>query len=305
MLSGNSLRQTVHTHRASVHQAAKLVAALLRVAGVTAGLAESNSSLLLGLWLTLHAGWLPRTGISSGTLHSTIEYGLPLPLLIRTTTTKTAAAASRSQTSDFVPGHIESVPLPGELRWVYALLVLPTWADRQTHRETQRHYETYQTLSRCCAPVNCIEYILYQQSGRPTERNYADTLIARVYLFLVFPITFLFFLFGLLDSFWAHVNSFLVFTKVILTVLLMWQHMCVCMDDCQRCSLFSALLIQFIYYVAFSALTLLVGQQEGYLAPTKLSGGVLAWLSVWSEVQICRPAYGPADATATHWLLLQ
>ena len=29
---GNSLRQTVHTHRASVHQAAKLVTALLRVA---------------------------------------------------------------------------------------------------------------------------------------------------------------------------------------------------------------------------------------------------------------------------------
>ena len=29
-LSGNSLRQTVHTHRASVHQAAKLAAALLR-----------------------------------------------------------------------------------------------------------------------------------------------------------------------------------------------------------------------------------------------------------------------------------
>ena len=35
-LSGNSLRQTVHTHRASVHQAAKLVAALLRAAVVTA-----------------------------------------------------------------------------------------------------------------------------------------------------------------------------------------------------------------------------------------------------------------------------
>jgi len=35
-LSDNSLRQTVHTHCASVHQAAKLVAALLRVAGVTA-----------------------------------------------------------------------------------------------------------------------------------------------------------------------------------------------------------------------------------------------------------------------------
>jgi len=45
MLSGNSLKKTVHTHRASVHQTAKLVAALLRVAGVTAGLAESNGSL--------------------------------------------------------------------------------------------------------------------------------------------------------------------------------------------------------------------------------------------------------------------
>jgi len=48
-LSGNSLRQTVYTHYASVHQAAKLVAALLRVAGVTAGLADSNGSLPPGL----------------------------------------------------------------------------------------------------------------------------------------------------------------------------------------------------------------------------------------------------------------
>ena len=48
-LSGNSLRQTVHTHRAYVHQAAKLVAALFRVAGVTAGLAESKGSLPPGL----------------------------------------------------------------------------------------------------------------------------------------------------------------------------------------------------------------------------------------------------------------
>jgi len=44
-LSGNSLRQTVHTHCAPVHQAAKLAATLLRVAGVTAGLAKSNGSL--------------------------------------------------------------------------------------------------------------------------------------------------------------------------------------------------------------------------------------------------------------------
>jgi len=38
---------------------------------------------------------------------------------------------------------------------------------------------------------------------------------------------------------------------------------------------------------AFSALTLLVGRQEGHPACKKLSGGVLAWLSVWSDVQAC------------------
>jgi len=36
---------------------------------------------------------------------------------------------------------------------------------------------------------------------------------------------------------------------------------------------------------AFSALTLLVGRQEGHPACKKQSGGVLAWLSVCSEVQ--------------------
>jgi len=38
-------------------------------------------------------------------------------------------------------------------------------------------------------------------------------------------------------------------------------------------------------FLAFSALTLLVGRQEGHPACKKQSGGVLAWLSVWSEVQ--------------------
>jgi len=35
----------------------------------------------------------------------------------------------------------------------------------------------------------------------------------------------------------------------------------------------------------FTALMLLVGWQEGHPACKKLSGGVLAWLSVWSKVQ--------------------
>jgi len=43
--------------------------------------------------------------------------------------------------------------------------------------------------------------------------------------------------------------------------------------------------------LAFSASTLLVGRQEGYPACKKLNGGVLAWLSVWSEEQTCiRPS---------------
>jgi len=53
--------------------------------------------------------------------------------------------------------------------------------------------------------------------------------------------------------------------------------------------------------IAFSALTLLVGRQEGHPACKKLSGKMLAWLSGMR----CRLAYGPADATATHYLLLQ
>jgi len=44
--------------------------------------------------------------------------------------------------------------------------------------------------------------------------------------------------------------------------------------------------LQYIHY-AFSALTLLVGRQEGHPACKQLSGGVLVWLSVWSELQTC------------------
>ena len=50
---------------------------------------------------------------------------------------------------------------------------------------------------------------------------------------------------------------------------------------CTECHIYVYLLC------AFSALTLLVGRQEGHPACEKLSGGVLAWLSVWSEVQTC------------------
>ena len=55
------------------------------------------------------------------------------------------------------------------------------------------------------------------------------------------------------------------------------------LSDQSICNYFGA----WIEYCAFSALTLLVGRQEGHPARKKLSGGVLVWLSVWSEVQTC------------------
>jgi len=42
----------------------------------------------------------------------------------------------------------------------------------------------------------------------------------------------------------------------------------------------------FVFFFAFSALTLLIGWQEGHLACKNLSGKVLAWLSAWSEMQM-------------------
>ena len=39
--------------------------------------------------------------------------------------------------------------------------------------------------------------------------------------------------------------------------------------------------------IAFIALMLLVGRQEGHLACKKLSGGMLVWLYGWVKVQIC------------------
>jgi len=51
--------------------------------------------------------------------------------------------------------------------------------------------------------------------------------------------------------------------------------------------LLHAYLCQVHTVIPFSALMLLVGWQEGHPACKKLSGGVLAWLSVWSKVQTC------------------
>ena len=56
-------------------------------------------------------------------------------------------------------------------------------------------------------------------------------------------------------------------------------------------------------FVAFGALTLLVGCQEEHPTRKNLSGEVLAWLSSGAKCKYL--AYGLADATATPSTLLQ
>jgi len=63
-------------------------------------------------------------------------------------------------------------------------------------------------------------------------------------------------------------------------------------------ALFAVLLL---VHSAFSALTPLVRWQEAHTACKKVVG---CWHGYLSGVR-CRFAYGPADATATHCLLLQ
>jgi len=77
-------------------------------------------------------------------------------------------------------------------------------------------------------------------------------------------------------------------------------------ESCFKCvNIIVTKIYYFCYYgpniIAFSALTLLVGRQEGRPACKKLSGG--CWRGYLSGAR-CRLAYGPADATATHCLLL-
>jgi len=60
------------------------------------------------------------------------------------------------------------------------------------------------------------------------------------------------------------------------------------------------------YTDSFSALTLLVGHQEEHLAHTKMSDEVLAYLSVWSEVQMVAVIQlMPLPPQSPHLLLLQ
>ena len=78
---------------------------------------------------------------------------------------------------------------------------------------------------------------------------------------------------------------------VILYVVAIMSFVICCLFQAGCCEpLQKAIVLLYLYIlfsIAFSALTLLVGRQEGHPACKKPSGGVLAWLSVWSKVQTC------------------
>ena len=71
-------------------------------------------------------------------------------------------------------------------------------------------------------------------------------------------------------------------------IFVIWIRHANVMQKCVCCADYTILLLT---TCAFSALTLLVGRQEGHPAYKKPCGGVLAWLSVWSEVQNLRMAH--------------
>jgi len=54
-----------------------------------------------------------------------------------------------------------------------------------------------------------------------------------------------------------------------------------------------------------SALTMLVGWQEGHLACKKLIGGVLAWLSVWSDADLHMAQLMPLPLTVSCFSKIQ
>jgi len=66
------------------------------------------------------------------------------------------------------------------------------------------------------------------------------------------------------------------------------QVCCIYVLDSRYCIKLICLFLYIMFLLkCFSAFTLLVGWQEQHLACKKLSGGLVAWLSVWSEVQTC------------------
>ena len=95
----------------------------------------------------------------------------------------------------------------------------------------------------------------------------------------------------------VYYHYLLLTTTTVAAVILVASNACKCK---QSASPYYGSCIRSPHF--FSALTLLVGRQEG-IRPVK-NRVVGCWCGCLSGAR-CRLAYGPADATATHCLLLQ
>jgi len=67
---------------------------------------------------------------------------------------------------------------------------------------------------------------------------------------------------------------------------LRFVHFCIATGPSRSCGMGCRISVYHTPVVAFSALTLLVGRKEQHPVWKKLSDEVLAWLSVWSKVQV-------------------
>ena len=92
-----------------------------------------------------------------------------------------------------------------------------------------------------------------------------------------------------LEGLWRLQEAGLLTMELYVMKWACWRLTTTVFDRYSACSFPVMFILVSIYncICAFSALTLLVGRQEGHPACKKLSGGMLAWLSVWSEAQTC------------------
>ena len=155
MLSGNSLRQTAYAYRASVHQAAKLVAVLLRVGRVTVGLAESYGSLLLGVWLvTCRLTAKNRDQLQNPMLWCQVwatflhkDFALYFLLLVQCSRQSRLLFSIWTHLNYFVVYHVNIIFLSSACRWHCKMLLgdvvhYGTW----WHQSTTEQYIWYQCL---------------------------------------------------------------------------------------------------------------------------------------------------------------
>jgi len=133
----------------------------------------------------------------------------------------------------------------------------------------------------------------WTQKHRKTKRLYCEVCFCLCIGLVYCNVLSVFYLRILCSNFW---NVFLVFFLCLYFVL--------CNDCCCKCLHLTGIDKELTYLLtyAFSALTLLVGRQEGHLACKNWVVG--CWCSYLSAAR-CRLAYGPSDASATRCLLLQ